>query len=93
MEELLKNAEPDPANSELIRMQKELETGIRIRRYEDYPCQGAYKICFTSSELSSIEETKRSLGDRFKYAIYPFQNIQPALTVKLSPTGSTKGRA
>lgn len=92
MEELLKNAEPDPANSELIRMQKELETGIRIRRYEDYPCQGAYKICFTSSELSSIEETKRSLGDRFKYAIYPFSEHTTCINGEIIPNGVDKGK-
>lgn len=51
MEDLLRGAKPDPANSELIRMQREIEAGIRIQPYERYPGNGAYKICFTSTDL------------------------------------------
>lgn len=92
MEELLKTAEPDPANSELIRMQKELETGIQIYPYEDYPCQGAYKVCFTSRELSFIEETKSSLGDRFKYAVYPYAESTACFNGEIIPNEVDKGK-
>ena len=44
MEALLKAVKPDRSNSELIRMQKEIEAGISIHSYQEYPCQGAYKI-------------------------------------------------
>ena len=58
MEALLRNAKPDERNSELIRMQKEIEKGIGIQPYDKYPRQGAYKICFTSTTLDAIEATK-----------------------------------
>lgn len=37
MEELLRVVSPAPQNSELIRMQKETESGIRMQPYRDYP--------------------------------------------------------
>ena len=51
------------ACSELIRMQKEIDTGINILPYEKYPQKGAFKICFTSTNRKAIEETKKYLGD------------------------------
>lgn len=92
MEKLVEAAEPDPANSELIRMQKEQETGVAIHPYEEYPCQGAYKICFTSSKLSYIEETKSSLGDRFKYAIYPYAASTACINGEIIPNEVDKGK-
>ena len=58
MEALLRAAKADRGNSELIRMQREIEAGIPIRPYEQYPKKGAYKICFTASSLEAVEETK-----------------------------------
>ena len=40
MEELLRTAKPDKTNSELIRMQKEIEAGIGMRTYDKYPGYG-----------------------------------------------------
>ena len=37
MEELLRVVSPAPQNSELTRMQKEIESGIRMQPYRDYP--------------------------------------------------------
>ena len=61
MESLLKTAAPDPTNSELIRMQNEISRGIPFQPYENYPKKGAYKICFTSTTLKAVDETKKIL--------------------------------
>lgn len=61
MESLLKTAAPDPTNSELIRMQNEISRGIPFQPYENYPKKGAYKICFTSTTLEAVDETKKIL--------------------------------
>lgn len=74
MEALLKSAKPDKRNSELIRMQKEIEKGIGILPYEEYPGKGAYKICFTSTTLEAIERTKPYLEGRFAYAVHMYGN-------------------
>ena len=41
MEKLLRMTHPGPENSELIRMQKEIEAGILIQPYEKYTKKGA----------------------------------------------------
>lgn len=92
MQELLQAADPDPANSELIRMQKELESGVLIRPYEEYPCQGAYKICFSSSSMSLVEESKASLGDRFKFVVYPFAENMACINGEIIPNEVDKGK-
>lgn len=92
MQELLEDACPDPSNSELIRMQKELKSGVRIRSYEEYPCQGAYKICFTSKKVSAIEETERSLGDRFKFVMYPYAANMACINGEIIPNEVDKGK-
>ena len=92
MEELLKHAEADQSNSELIRMQKEIETGFPIRPYEQYPKRGAYKICFTSSSLEAIEATKPFLEDRFVYAVHPYGNSAACFNGEIIPKGIDKGK-
>ncbi len=92
MEALLKTAKPDKTNSELIRMQKEIEAGIAISPYEKYPCQGAYKICFTSKDLESIEKTKKHLQDRFAYAVHPYANSSACYNGEIIPKGVDKGK-
>lgn len=92
METLLRAADPDPANSELIRMQKEIETGFPILPYERYPGKGAYKICFTSTDAGAIEETKRYLGDRFSYAVHPYAEGSVCLNGEIIPRGIDKGK-
>lgn len=93
MEELLlQTAEADPANSELIRMQKEIETGIPVLPYDQYPHKGAYKICFTSRNLESVEKTKKHLESRFVYAVHPYADSSTCFNGEIIPRGIDKGR-
>ncbi|MDE7313126.1 MAG: HAD family hydrolase [Eubacterium sp.] len=92
MEALLQTAKADPANSELIRMQKEIEAGIAILPYEQYPCKGAYKICFTSRNLESIEKTKQYLDGKFVYAVHPYADSGTCFNGEIIPRGIDKGR-
>lgn len=92
MEELLLTATPDPKNSELIRMQKEIETGILIRKYKDYPGQGAYKLCFTSRSLEPVWEAKKILGDRFDFIVHPYGGSTACFNGEIIPQGVDKGR-
>ena len=65
-------------------MQREIEAGIRIQPYERYPGNGAYKICFTSTDLESVEQTKEKIwaADLHMLCIH-MQTAVPALTVRL----------
>lgn len=92
MEALLRAAKADETNSELIRMQRELEAGIHIQPYEKYPNHGAYKICFTSTTREAIEETRRLLGDRFSFAVHPYANGSVCLNGEIIPREVGKGR-
>jgi len=92
MEALLKTAVPDRTNSELIRMQKEIEAGIPVLPYAAYPGKGAYKICFTSTKMAAIEETKKYLGDKFVYAVHPYGDSATCYNGEIIPKGIDKGR-
>ncbi len=92
MEELVQHAKADPANSELVRMQKEIEGGIPIQPYVRYPRKGAYKICFTSRELEAVEQTKQILGSRFVYAVHPYAGSSSCFNGEIIPKGIDKGR-
>lgn len=92
MEELVREAEPDRTNSELIRMQKEIEAGIPIRPYNEYPRRGAYKVCFTSRDIASIEKTKEYLGDRFLYAVHAYADSAACFNGEIIPKGIDKGK-
>lgn len=92
MEHLLQTAHADPSNSELIRMQKEIEAGIPILPYAEYPGNGAYKVCFTSADLESIEQTKKYLGDRFIYAVHPYGDSTACFNGEIIPKGIDKGK-
>lgn len=90
MEALLKSAKPDKRNSELIRMQKEIEKGIGILPYEEYPGKGAYKICFTSTTLEALERTKPYLEGRFAYAVHMYGNSSSCFNGEIIPKGIDK---
>ncbi len=92
MELLLKTAKPDKGNSELVRMQKELELGIHMQPYENYPGKGAYKICFTSTTLEDIEETKKYLADRFDYVVHAYRDSTTCFNGEIIPKGIHKGK-
>ncbi|WP_304634669.1 Cof-type HAD-IIB family hydrolase [uncultured Oscillibacter sp.] len=92
MEELLRSVSPDPQNSELIRMQKEIESGLRIRKYEEYPKQGAYKLCFTSRDLDSVRKAREVLGDRFDFVVHPYGASTACFNGEIIPKSVDKGR-
>ena len=92
MEALLEHAEADQGNSELIRMQKEIEAGIPIRPYEQYPKKGAYKICFTASALEAVEKTKPYLEDRFAFVVHPYGDSTSCFNGEIIPRGIDKGK-
>ena len=92
MEELLRTASPDPKNSELIRMQKEIESGLTIRKYDEYPRQGAYKLCFTSTSLEPVEEARKALGDRFEFVVHPYGGSTSCFNGEIIPREVDKGR-
>ena len=92
MEELLRNASPDPKNSELIRMQKEIESGLTIRKYEEYPHQGAYKLCFTSRDLDSVRKVRGVLGNRFDFVVHPYGEGTACFNGEIIPKGIDKGK-
>lgn len=92
MEALLKTAAPDQSNSELIRMQKEIEAGIPILPYEAYPRRGAYKICFTSRDLESVDRTRQNLEGRFDYVVHPYADSSSCFNGEIIPKGVGKGR-
>ena len=73
-------------------MQREIEAGIRIQPYERYPGNGAYKICFTSTDLESVEQTKKDLGGRFTYAVHPYADSSTCFNGEIIPKGIDKGR-
>lgn len=93
MEELLRDAVPDPRNSELIRMQKEFESALPVRKYEEYPQQGAYKLCFTSISQESIQEAQTQLCDRFVFVVHPFASSASCFNGEIIPKWVDKGRA
>lgn len=92
MESLLRAAKPDSRNSELIRMQKEIETGIVILPYDRYPQKGAYKICFTSRSLDAVERTRAFLADRFEYVVHPYGQSTSCFNGEIIPKGIDKSR-
>jgi len=91
MEELVRKAVPNKTNSELIRMKKELETGIGIQPYEKYAKMGAYKVCFICMDLKDIEMTKPYLEDRFNYVIHPYVPDAVSFNGELIRKGMDKG--
>lgn len=93
MEALLRSASPDGANSELVRMQRELESGLPIRPYAAYPRQGAYKLCFTGLDMAPVERARAALEDRFAFVVHPFRLGGNCINGEIIPRTVDKGRA
>lgn len=93
MEELLRSASPAPGNAELIRMQRELASAIALRSYEEYPRQGAYKLCFTSTGPEAVQKARAALGDRFAFVVHPFVSSAFCLNGEIIPRWISKGKA
>lgn len=91
MEELLKNAQADSSNSELIRMQREMESGLDIKRFDAYPRNGAYKLCFTCTDLRDLEAVKAQLGEQFNYVVHPFKTGASVFNGEIIRKGMDKG--
>lgn len=91
MEELLKNAQADSSNSELIRMQREMESGLDIKRFDAYPRNGAYKLCFTCTDLRDLEAVKVQLGEQFNYVVHPFKAGASVFNGEIIRKGMDKG--
>ncbi|MCI9355511.1 MAG: HAD family hydrolase [Firmicutes bacterium] len=91
MEKLVKKAVPNKTNSELIRMKKELETGVGIQPYSKYSKMGAYKVCFICMDLKDIEKTKPYLESRFNYVIHPYAADAVSFNGELIRKGMDKG--
>ncbi len=72
LQEILTSASADLSNSELIRMKKELVTGIGVKPYTEYPRNGAYKLGFICTDLADIERTRPYLEKEFHYVIHPY---------------------
>ncbi len=93
MEELVRSARPDKTNSELIRMQKEIEEGLRVLPYEKYPGRGAYKVCFTSTSLETIERTSRTWRNSLSSWCIPLRTVPSVSTGRSFPGGSARAGA
>lgn len=93
MEALLRAASPDPANAELIRMQREMEAGLPIRPYGEYPRQGAYKLCFTATDMAQVERARAVLEDRFAFVVHPFRQGRNCINGEIIPRSVDKGKA
>ena len=93
MGDLLRAADPDPRNSELIRMQREFETRIACGRYEDYPRQGTYKICFIATDPEMIRRAEGALGDRFEFVVHQFVTSDCVINGEIIPRWIGKGSA
>lgn len=92
MEELLKSTTAaDPANSELVRMQREMESGLDIKRFDAYPRNGAYKLCFTCTDLNNLEAAKSELGEMFYFVVHPFKAGASVFNGEIIRKGMDKG--
>ena len=72
MEALVRSSGQDPQNSELLRMQAELDSNLPLRPYDEYPRQGAYKISFTAPGPEPIQKAEQILGERFAFVVHNF---------------------
>ncbi|MDO5410957.1 MAG: HAD family hydrolase [Lachnospiraceae bacterium] len=91
MEELLKRQEADSLNSELIRMQREMESGLDIKRFDAYPHNGAYKLCFTCTDLNDLEAAKPELTELFNIVVHPYGDSTSVFNGEIIRRGMDKG--
>jgi hypothetical protein len=67
-------------------------TGTDSLKYERYPGQGAYKLCFTSRDLDSVRKAQAILGDRFDFVVHPYGAGTNCFNGEIIPKGVDKGR-
>lgn len=93
MEALIRDTKMEGANSELARMQRELEKGLPLQPFARYPGNGAYKICFTGTALEAIERAKRRLSDRFRFVVHAYKGGTSCYNGEIIPRNVDKGQA
>ena len=49
-------------------------------------------MCMTCTDISSLEEAKKLLGDRFTFVVHPFGNKGGCINGEIIPKGIDKGR-
>lgn len=65
-------------------------TGTDSLKYERYPGQGAYKLCFTSRDLDSVRKAQAILGDRFDFVVHPYGAGTNCFNGEIIPKGWTR---
>ena len=93
MDELVRSTRPEDANSEMLRMICELEAHTEVHSYDEYPRNGAYKVCFTCTDIEDVERTKPFLADRFSYVIFPHLFQSRTINGEIIRNGINKGTA
>lgn len=91
MEELIAGSDKKGSNSELERMQQELESNLNILRYDEYKHTGAYKICFTCTDLVNLEPVKNQLEDEFTFVVHAFAGYNSIYNGEIIRKGLDKG--
>lgn len=56
-------------NSELQRWRKAIEASLGIRPMKEYDGSSIYKIVIMCNEISQLDETKKLLGDRYRFIV------------------------
>lgn len=92
MEQLLRITEASPENSELIRMQKEMHRHINIQSFEQFKRTGAYKICFTCTNLDYLKVPREMLEKEFLFVIHPFLKETKVFNGEIIRRGLDKGK-
>ncbi len=93
LQEILTGATAELTNSELIRMKKELTSGVGVKPYTNYPCKGAYKLGFICTDLADIEKTKAYLEPEFHYVVHPYANNADCYNGEIIRRDMDKGEA
>ena len=93
LEEILRNAETERTNSELIRMKKELDSDFGVQPYTEYPGNGAYKLGFICTDLADIEKTKPFLEEEFHYVVHPYWDDADCYNGEIIRRDMDKGEA
>lgn len=93
LQDILTNAAADLSNSELIRMKKELSSGVGVKPYTEYPQKGAYKLGFICTDLKDIEKTKPYLENEFNYVVHPYAEDADCYNGEIIRKDMDKGEA
>lgn len=93
LQEILTGANVEFSNSELIRMKKELTSGVGVKPYTEYPHKGAYKLGFICTDLADIEKTKPYMEEEFHYVVHPYGENADCYNGEIIRRDMNKGEA